>query len=89
MPEVTLVTADKRGSRFNSTQVAAVMPQSGPTNPLELEGFLDAYFADQMESLDFMGTGSNLELSRVLGYGLITILLFSLAVIGRNRQLKR
>ena len=37
MPEVTLVTADKRGSRFNSTQVAAVMPQSGPTNPLELE----------------------------------------------------
>lgn len=50
MPEVILETVDKRGPRFNSTQVTAAMPQSRPTNPLELEGLLDAYFADQMET---------------------------------------
>jgi hypothetical protein len=44
---------------------------------------------NRMESLDFMGTGSNLQLSRVLVYGLITILLFALAMIGRKRQIKR
>jgi hypothetical protein len=43
----------------------------------------------EVESLDFMGTGTNLQLSRVLVYGLLTILLFVLAVIGRKRQIKQ
>jgi len=42
-----------------------------------------------METLDFAGAGPNLQLSRVLVYGLLTILLFALAVIGRRRQIKR
>jgi hypothetical protein len=44
---------------------------------------------NRVESLNFMGTGSNVPLGRVLGYGLFTILLFALAVIGRQRQIKR
>ena len=44
---------------------------------------------NRVESLNFMGTGSNVSLGRVLGYGLLTILLFALAVIGRKRQIKR
>lgn len=42
-----------------------------------------------MESLDFMGTSSSLQLNRLLIYGLLTILLLSFAVIGRKRQIKR
>jgi len=42
---------------------------------------------NQMESLDFMGTSLTLPVSRVLGYGLFTLLLFALAVMGRKRQI--
>jgi hypothetical protein len=41
-----------------------------------------------VECLDFMGTGLNPPLSRVQGYGLTTIIMFALAVIGRYRQIK-
>ena len=41
-----------------------------------------------VESLDFMGSGSNLQLSRVLVYELSTILLFAVAVIGRKRRIR-
>jgi hypothetical protein len=44
---------------------------------------------NRVESLDFMGTGPNLQLSRVLVYGLLTISLLVFAVIGRKRQIKR
>jgi len=43
----------------------------------------------RMETLDFMGASSNLQLSNVLMYGLFTILLFVLAMLGRKRQVKR
>jgi len=42
-----------------------------------------------VESLDFMGTGPNLQLSRVLVYGLFTISLLVFAVIGRKRKIER
>jgi CubicO group peptidase (beta-lactamase class C family) len=42
-------------SRFISNQATAVMSQSGLTDPLELEAFLDAYFAEQMASLHIPG----------------------------------
>jgi hypothetical protein len=43
---------------------------------------------NRVEMLDFMGTSPNLQLSRQLGYGLLTILLYALAVLGRKRQIK-
>jgi len=36
-----------------------------------------------------MGAGSDLQLSKVLVYGLFTILLLALAVFGRKRQIER
>jgi CubicO group peptidase (beta-lactamase class C family) len=42
-------------SRLIANQATAVTPQSGPTDPLELEAFLDAYFAEQMASLHVPG----------------------------------
>jgi len=44
---------------------------------------------NRVESLDFMGTGPNLQLSRVLVYGLFTISLLVFAVIGRKRKIER
>jgi hypothetical protein len=44
---------------------------------------------NRVESLDFMGAGSAPQLSTVLAYGLITMLLLALAGIGRKRQIKR
>lgn len=44
---------------------------------------------NQFEILDFIGTSASLQLSKVLYYGLLTTLLILIAVIGRNRQLKR
>lgn len=42
-------------SRFISSQATAAIPQSGLTDPLELEAFLDAYFAEQMAALHIPG----------------------------------
>ncbi len=43
---------------------------------------------NRVENLDFMGTSSNIQLSRVLLYGFFTLLLFTFAMIGRKRQIK-
>jgi len=42
-------------SRLISNRGTAATPQSGPTDPLELEAFLDAYFAQQMSALHVPG----------------------------------
>ena len=49
------VNAEQPVSRFTSNQATAVTSQSGPTDPLELEAFLDAYFAEQMSALHVPG----------------------------------
>jgi hypothetical protein len=41
-----------------------------------------------VESLDFLGASSIYSVKRILGYGLLTLMLFILAVIGRKRQTK-
>jgi len=60
-------------SRFISNQATAVIPQSGPTDPLELENFLDAYFAEQMPALHVPGATFVLvkdgEILLAKGYG--------------------
>lgn len=43
----------------------------------------------QVESLDFMGSGANVQLERIIIYGLTTTGLLILAVLGRRRQLNR
>jgi CubicO group peptidase (beta-lactamase class C family)/heat shock protein HslJ len=52
---LTLKTTDGLGLRFISIQTTATVSQSGPTDPLELENFLDAYFAEQMSVLHVPG----------------------------------
>jgi hypothetical protein len=42
---------------------------------------------NQVENLDFMGAGSNLQMSRIYLYGFLSILLLALAVVGRKKQL--
>jgi len=49
------VNAEQPVSIFTSNQATAVTSQSGPTDPLELEAFLDAYFAEQMSALHVPG----------------------------------
>jgi hypothetical protein len=44
---------------------------------------------NHMENLDFIGTSLALPMRRVLDYGLFTLLLFALAVVGRRKQTKR
>lgn len=51
----TTASEEQPVSRFISNQATAATPQSGPTDPLELEAFLDAYFAEQMASLHIPG----------------------------------
>jgi CubicO group peptidase (beta-lactamase class C family) len=53
--QLTLQAADGIGLIFISAEDAAVASQSGPTDPLELENFLDAYFAEQMAALHVPG----------------------------------
>jgi len=50
LSEDTLITTDGVGLRFIATQTTAMASQSGPSDPLELGTFLDAYFAEQMET---------------------------------------
>jgi hypothetical protein len=42
---------------------------------------------NQVEKLDFMGSGSNIHLNTVFVYGVLAILLIVFAVIGRKRQI--
>ena len=79
------------GALFIPTLALALGVWSGSNKLFEVVYMLWWYAGpiNRVESLDFMGTGSNLQLGRVLVYGLFTILLFALAVIGRKRQIKR
>jgi hypothetical protein len=79
------------GALFIPTLALALGVWSGSNKLFEVVYMLLWYAGPvtEVESLDFMGTGTNLQLSRVLVYGLLTILLFVLAVIGRKRQIKQ
>jgi hypothetical protein len=79
------------GALFIPTLALALGVWSGSRKAFEVVYMLWWYAGpiNRVESLNFMGTGSNVPLGRVLGYGLFTILLFALAVIGRKRQIKR
>jgi len=44
---------------------------------------------NRVESLDFIGTGTGLQLGKLLMYELFTVLLFALAMIGRKQQIRR
>ena len=79
------------GALFIPTLAMAFGVWSGSNKLFEVVYMLLWYVGpvNQMESLDFMGAGSNVQLSRVLVYGLFTILLFVLALLGRKRQLTR
>ena len=79
------------GALFIPTLALALGTWSGSNKLFEVVYMLwwHAGPINRVESLDFMGAGSDLHLSKVLGYGLVTILLFALALIGRNRQIRR
>jgi hypothetical protein len=79
------------GALFIPTLALALGVWSGSRKLFEVVYMLLWYAGpiNRVESLDFMGAGSDLQLSKVLIYGLFTILLFALAVIGRKRQIRR
>ncbi len=79
------------GALFIPTLALALGVWSGSNKLFEVVYMLLWYVGpvNRMESVDFMGASSNLQLGRMLVYGLFTILLFTFAVVGRNRQLKR
>jgi hypothetical protein len=79
------------GALFIPTLALALGTWSGNNKLFEVVYMLWWYAGpiNRVESLDFMGAGSNLQLSTVLAYGLFTILLLALAVIGRKRQIER
>ena len=78
------------GALFIPTLALALGAWSGSSKLFEVVYMLWWYAGpvNGVESLDFMGTSSNLQLSRALVYGLLTVLIFSLAAIGRKRQIK-
>jgi hypothetical protein len=79
------------GALFIPTLALALGAWSGSSKLFEVVYMLCWYAGpiSRVESLDFMGAGSSLLWSRVLGYGLLTALLFALAAIGRKRQIRR
>jgi hypothetical protein len=79
------------GALFIPTLALALGTWSGSSKLFEVVYMLWWYAGpiNRVESLDFMGAGSDLQLGKVLVYGLFTILLFALAVIGRKRQIIR
>jgi hypothetical protein len=78
------------GAFFIPTLAMAFGVWSGTNKLFEVVYMLWWYMGpmNQMEALDFMGASSNIRLSNVLAYGLLTILLLALAVLGRKRQIK-
>ena len=79
------------GALFIPALALALVTWSGSNKLFEVVYMLWWYAGpiNRVESLDFMGAGSNLRLSRVLVYGLLVTLLFALAVIGRKQQIER
>lgn len=76
---------------FIPTLAIALGVWSGSSKLFEVMYMLLWYMGpvNRLESLDFMGTGANIGMSNVCMYGLFTILLFVLAILGRKRQLTR
>jgi hypothetical protein len=79
------------GALFIPTLALALGTWSGSSKLFEVVYMLWWYAGpiNRVESLDFMGAGSDLQLGKVLVYGLVTILLLALAVFGRKRQIER
>jgi hypothetical protein len=79
------------GAFFIPTLALALGTWSGSNKLFEVVYMLWWYAGpiNRVESLDFMGAGSDLQLSTVLAYGLFTMLLLGLAVLGRKRQIRR
>jgi len=79
------------GALFIPTLAFALGVWSGSNKLFEVVYMLYWYTGpvNRVESLDFMGSSSNLTIGRVLVYGLLAILFFALAVVGRRRQIKR
>jgi len=77
------------GALFIPTLALALGVWSGTSKLFEVVYMLLWYAGpvNRIESLDFMGSSPSLPLSRVLVYGLLTILLFALAAVGRRRQI--
>jgi len=79
------------GVLFIPTLALALGTWSGSNKLFEVVYMLWWYAGpiNRVESLDFVGAGSDPQLSTVLAYGLFTMLLLGLAGIGRKRQIKR
>jgi len=79
------------GALFIPSLALALGVWSGSSKLFEVVYMLWWYAGplNRVESLDFMGAGSQPQLSTVLAYGLFTMLLLALAVLGRKRQIKR
>jgi hypothetical protein len=79
------------GALFIPTLALALGTWSGSSKLFEVVYMLWWYAGpiNRVESLDFMGAGSDPQFSTVLAYGLFTMLLLALAVLGRKRQIKR
>jgi hypothetical protein len=79
------------GALFIPTLALALGSWSGSNRLFEVVYMLWWYAGpiNRVESLDFMGTGSQPQLSTVLAYGLFTMVLLGLALLGRKRQIKR
>ena len=79
------------GALFIPTLALALGVWSGSNKLFEVVYMLWWYAGpiNRVKSLDFMGAGSDPQLSTVLAYGLFTILLLALAGIGRKRQIER
>lgn len=78
------------GALFIPTLALALGVWSGSNKLFEIVYMLLWYAGPikEVESLDFMGSISDIRMSRVYLYGMLTILLIVLAVIGRKRQIK-
>jgi hypothetical protein len=79
------------GALFIPTLAFALGAWSGSSKLFEVVYMLWWYIGpiNQLEALDFMGASANLQPGRVLVYGLVTVALFVLAILGRKRQIKR
>jgi hypothetical protein len=79
------------GALFIPTLALALGTWSGSNKLFEVVYMLWWYVGpiNRVEMLDFMGAGPDLQLGKVLLYGLFSIVLFALAVLGRKRQIRQ
>lgn len=75
IPTLALVSGVWSGSRKPFEVLYLLLWYAGPVN--------------RIENLDFMGASLTAPINRTLVYGMITLLLFVLAVIGRRKQMNR